>query len=87
MAVCGPMLGLLVRMLADSAERCRELSVRIIAESLTRLPEPAVLLTAVMPTLALRLGSSPVLVSPSFYVSQGGSTLAHMMATRKGIAP
>ena len=56
------MLSPLVHMLADPAERCRELSIAIITESLARLPEPAILLAAAMPALAARLGSSPVQV-------------------------
>ena len=56
------MLAPLVRMLSDHTERCRELCVGIIAESLVRLPEPALLLPSIMPALAARLGASPVQV-------------------------
>lgn len=61
--ICGPMLAPLVRMLSDHAERCREICVGIIAESLARMPEPTVLIPAILPVLAVRHGASPVQVN------------------------
>ena len=57
------MLAPLVRMLSDHAERCREICVGILAESLARMPEPTELIPAIMPALAARHGASPVQVN------------------------
>ena len=75
------MLVPLVRMLSDSAERCRELSLGIIAESLARLPEPSLLLPAVIPVLAARLGAAPAQVTADA-LSKACGTLFGMPETQ-----
>lgn len=69
--ICGPMLAPLVRMLADHAERCREICVGIIADSIAHMPEPTALIPAIMPALAARHGASPVQVNMAALLSEG----------------
>jgi hypothetical protein len=58
-AVAGPLLVPLVRLLADPAEKCRELAVGFLAAALPRLPQPAALLSTLVPALHDRVGSLP----------------------------
>lgn len=57
--LAGPLLVPLVRLLADPAEKCRELATGLLAAALPRLPAPAVLLPTLVPALAERVGSMP----------------------------
>ena len=62
-ALAGPLLVPLVRLLADPAEKCRELAVAFFAAALPRLPVPggaAPLLPTLVPALAERVGTPPV---------------------------
>ncbi|KAL4440146.1 hypothetical protein ABPG75_003147 [Micractinium tetrahymenae] len=57
--LAGPLLVPLVRLLADPAEKCRELAAGLLAAALLRLPAPGALLPTVVPALAERVGSAP----------------------------
>lgn len=62
-ALAGPLLVPLVRLLADPAEKCRELAAVFFAAALPRLPAPggaAPLLPTLVPALAERVGTPPV---------------------------
>lgn len=62
-ALAGPLLVPLVRLLADPAEKCRELAAAFLAAALPRLPAPggaALLLPTLVPALAERVGMPPV---------------------------
>ena len=49
-----------VRLLADPVEKCREGSLMILASAAEQLPEPAVLLSCLMPAVADCMGNIPV---------------------------
>jgi len=58
--VSGPMLVPAVRLLADPVEKCREGSLTLLASAAEQLPEPAALLSCLMPAVADRMGDVPV---------------------------
>ena len=62
--VSGNMLVPVVRLLNDPVERCREGTVTFLASAAEQLPEPAALLSYLMPAVADRMGEVPV-VEPS----------------------
>ena len=49
-----------VRLLADPVEKCREGSLTFLASAAEQLPEPAVLLSCLIPAVADRMGDVPV---------------------------
>lgn len=59
-AVAGRLLVLVVRLLADPTEKCRELAAGFLAAALQSLPQPAALWPVVVPALAERVGTPPV---------------------------
>ncbi|KAA6419548.1 MAG: hypothetical protein FRX49_10473 [Trebouxia sp. A1-2] len=58
--VSGPMLVPVVRLLGDPVEKCREGSLTLLASAAEQLPEPAALLSCLMPAVADRMGDVPV---------------------------
>ena len=48
----------LAQMLADPAEKCRELSCDLLSTAVASLPQPALLMPMVIPMLCQRLGAS-----------------------------
>lgn len=57
--LAGPLLVPLVRLLADPAEKCRELAAGLLSAALPRLLAPAALLPTLLPALAERVGGVP----------------------------
>ncbi|KAI3431621.1 hypothetical protein D9Q98_004670 [Chlorella vulgaris] len=59
-AVSGPLLVPMTRLLADPAEKNRELAASFLAAALPRLPQADMVLSTLVPALAERVGSPPV---------------------------
>lgn len=57
--LAGPLLVPLVRLLADPAEKCRELATGLLSSAFPRMPAPAAVLPTLLPALAERVGSMP----------------------------
>jgi hypothetical protein len=57
--VCGPLLGPLVAMLADPAERCRAGALQLLLGAAGAAPDLRPLLPALLGALAARLGQAP----------------------------
>lgn len=60
-AVSGPLLINLARLLADPVEKCREGAIMLLHNAAEQLPEPAVMLSALIPAIVARMGDVPVI--------------------------
>lgn len=58
--ICGSMLVPLVRLLADPVEKCRDGALVFLASAAEQLPDPAALLSCLVPAVAGRMGDMPV---------------------------
>ena len=59
--VTGSVLIPMVRLLANPVERCREGALSFLTSAAEQLPEPAALLSALLPAITDRMGDVPVL--------------------------